>query len=183
MRFWRVCVHDICAHVFTYMCRTYIRIHTCLCSVHREQKRASDPLELTFLFLGFPQSSKGSRNGSPSNRETSNGHLTPAVPARMEDGHQMLTHWTRKIIVEEGHTVPQLVHILHLIVQHFKVCKGTADVCGAASDTGFEPYSHHRNTDVVLAPVSAGVLPGAAPLGTAHGQCHAEAGFHSQCHH
>lgn len=48
--------------------------------------------------------------------------LTPAVPARMEDGHQMLTHWTRKIIVEEGHTVPQLVHILHLIVQHFKVC-------------------------------------------------------------
>lgn len=48
--------------------------------------------------------------------------LTPAVPARMEDGHQMLTHWTRKIIVEEGHTVPQLVHILHLIVQHFRVC-------------------------------------------------------------
>lgn len=49
--------------------------------------------------------------------------LTPAVPARMEDGHQMLTHWTRKIIVEEGHTVPQLVHILHLIVQHFRVSK------------------------------------------------------------
>lgn len=56
--------------------------------------------------------------------------LTPAVPARMEDGHQMLTHWTRKIIVEEGHTVPQLVHILHLIVQHFKVCEGTAGVWG-----------------------------------------------------
>ena len=52
--------------------------------------------------------------------------LTPAVPARMEDGHQMLTHWTRKIIVEEGHTVPQLVHILHLIVQHFKVCEAPA---------------------------------------------------------
>lgn len=51
--------------------------------------------------------------------------LTPAVPARMEDGHQMLTHWTRKIIVEEGHTVPQLVHILHLIVQHFRVSKIT----------------------------------------------------------
>ena len=47
--------------------------------------------------------------------------LTPAVPARMEDGHQMLTHWTRKIIVEEGHTVPQLVHILHLIVQPYSV--------------------------------------------------------------
>lgn len=54
--------------------------------------------------------------------------LTPAVPARMEDGHQMLTHWTRKIIVEEGHTVPQLVHILHLIVQHFRVSRWTSDV-------------------------------------------------------
>ncbi|KAK1343257.1 hypothetical protein QTO34_016035 [Cnephaeus nilssonii] len=46
--------------------------------------------------------------------------LTPAVPARMEDGHQMLTHWTRKIIVEEGHTVPQLVYypVRHHLVQH-----------------------------------------------------------------
>lgn len=67
--------------------------------------------------------------------------LTPAVPARMEDGHQMLTHWTRKIIVEEGHTVPQLVHILHLIVQHFKVCKGTADVCGASQMLASSPCS------------------------------------------
>lgn len=57
--------------------------------------------------------------------------LTPAVPARMEDGHQMLTHWTRKIIVEEGHTVPQLVHILHLIVQHFKVCRRDGGLWGA----------------------------------------------------
>ena len=65
--------------------------------------------------------------------------LTPAVPARMEDGHQMLTHWTRKIIVEEGHTVPQLVHILHLIVQHFKVCEATADVCAAASGPALTP--------------------------------------------
>lgn len=54
--------------------------------------------------------------------------LTPAVPARMEDGHQMLTHWTRKIIVEEGHTVPQLVHILHLIVQHFRVSRSHGGV-------------------------------------------------------
>lgn len=33
----------------------------------------------------------------------------------------MLTHWTKKIIVEEGHTVAQLVHILHLLVRHYKV--------------------------------------------------------------
>jgi transformation/transcription domain-associated protein len=38
--------------------------------------------------------------------------LTPAMPGRMEDGNGMLTHWTKKIIVEEGHTVAQLVHIL-----------------------------------------------------------------------
>ena len=33
----------------------------------------------------------------------------------------MLTHWTKKIIVEEGHTVAQLVHILHLLVRHCRV--------------------------------------------------------------
>ena len=33
----------------------------------------------------------------------------------------MLTHWTKKIIVEEGHTAAQLVHILQLVVRHFKV--------------------------------------------------------------
>lgn len=64
-----VCLHICAGHTYTY---------TRLCSVHREQKRASDPLELTFLFLGFPQSSKGSRNGSPSDRETSDGHFDPS---------------------------------------------------------------------------------------------------------
>lgn len=33
----------------------------------------------------------------------------------------MLIHWTKKIIVEEGHAVAQLLHILHLIVKHNKV--------------------------------------------------------------
>lgn len=47
--------------------------------------------------------------------------LTPAMPGRMEDGNGMLTHWTKKIIVEEGHSVAQLVHILQLVVKHFKV--------------------------------------------------------------
>uniref|UniRef100_A0A8C3CPN5 Transformation/transcription domain associated protein n=1 Tax=Cairina moschata TaxID=8855 RepID=A0A8C3CPN5_CAIMO len=70
--------------------------------------------------------------------------LTPAVPARMEDGHQMLTHWTRKIIVEEGHTVPQLVHILHLIVQHFKV---------------YYPVRHHLVQHMVSAMQRLGFTP------------------------
>ncbi|XP_052799623.1 transformation/transcription domain-associated protein-like isoform X2 [Mya arenaria] len=47
--------------------------------------------------------------------------LTPAMPGRMEDGNGMLTHWTKKIIVEDGHSVAQLVHILQLVVRHFKV--------------------------------------------------------------
>ena len=47
--------------------------------------------------------------------------LTPSMPGRMEDGNTMLTHWTKKIIVEDGHTGSQLVHILQLVVKHFKV--------------------------------------------------------------
>ncbi|XP_077481952.1 transformation/transcription domain-associated protein-like isoform X1 [Stigmatopora argus] len=70
--------------------------------------------------------------------------LTPAVPARMEDGQQMLTHWTRKIIVEEGHTVPQLVHILHLIVQHFRV---------------YYPVRHHLVQHMISAMQRLGFTP------------------------
>lgn len=47
--------------------------------------------------------------------------LTPAMPLRMEDGHTMLNHWTKKIIVEEGHSMQQLLHILQLVVRHYKV--------------------------------------------------------------
>lgn len=47
--------------------------------------------------------------------------LTPALPLRMEDGNTMLTHWTKKIIVEEGHSMQQLFHILQLVVRHYKV--------------------------------------------------------------
>lgn len=47
--------------------------------------------------------------------------LTPSMPGRMEDGNTMLTHWTKKIIVEDGYTGSQLVHILQLVVKHFKV--------------------------------------------------------------
>ena len=39
----------------------------------------------------------------------------------MEDGNTMLNHWTKKIIVEDGHAVSQLVHILQLLVKHYKV--------------------------------------------------------------
>ena len=38
--------------------------------------------------------------------------LTPVVPVRMEDANATLVHWTKKIIVEEGHSVAQLIHML-----------------------------------------------------------------------
>nr|XP_022907724.1 transformation/transcription domain-associated protein [Onthophagus taurus] len=47
--------------------------------------------------------------------------LTPSMPLRMEEGHKMLTHWTKKIIVDEGHSIQQLYHILQLVVKHYKV--------------------------------------------------------------
>ena len=47
--------------------------------------------------------------------------LTPALPSRMEDGNTMLIHWTKKILVEEGHALAQLMHILQLIVRQWKV--------------------------------------------------------------
>lgn len=47
--------------------------------------------------------------------------LTPAMPLRMDDGYTMLTHWTKKVIVEEGHSMQQLFHILQLVVRHYNV--------------------------------------------------------------
>ena len=44
--------------------------------------------------------------------------LCGTQPGRMEDGNTMLTRWTKKIIVEDGHTGSQLVHILQLVVKH-----------------------------------------------------------------
>lgn len=47
--------------------------------------------------------------------------LTPSIPSRMEEGKTLLIHWTKKIIVEEGHSMQQLFHILQLVVRHYKV--------------------------------------------------------------
>ncbi|XP_064401908.1 transformation/transcription domain-associated protein-like isoform X2 [Halichondria panicea] len=47
--------------------------------------------------------------------------LTPVVPIRMEDANATLVHWTKKIIVEEGHSVAQLIHMLQLLCRHYRV--------------------------------------------------------------
>ncbi|KAK3867130.1 hypothetical protein Pcinc_027378 [Petrolisthes cinctipes] len=70
--------------------------------------------------------------------------LTPAMPVRMEDGNTMLTHWTRKILVEEGHSVGQLVHILQLVVRH-------ADV--------YYPVRHHLTHHITQAMHRLGFTP------------------------
>lgn len=47
--------------------------------------------------------------------------LTPALPRRLkgkDENFPMWIKWTKKIIIEEGHSLPQLIHILQLIVRH-----------------------------------------------------------------
>ncbi|XP_027217728.2 transformation/transcription domain-associated protein isoform X2 [Penaeus vannamei] len=70
--------------------------------------------------------------------------LTPAMPVRMEDGNTMLTHWTRKILVEEGHSVGQLVHILQLVVRHATV---------------YYPVRHHLTHHITQAMHRLGFTP------------------------
>lgn len=72
--------------------------------------------------------------------------LTPAMPQRMEDGNTMLTHWTKKIIVEEGHTLAQLVHMLQLLVRHYKV---------------YYPVRHHLIQHMVTSVQRLGFTPNA----------------------
>lgn len=47
--------------------------------------------------------------------------LLPAIPNRLEDGNSLLLKWTKKIIIEEGHTMNQLIHILQLLVRHYRL--------------------------------------------------------------
>ncbi len=48
--------------------------------------------------------------------------LTPALQKRLPAGNDVKfptwVKWTKKIILEEGHSLPQLIHILQLIVRH-----------------------------------------------------------------
>ena len=56
--------------------------------------------------------------------------LTPTLKLRIPEGNEKFPawiKWTKKIIIEEGHALPQLIHILQLLVRHpdlFYPCKG-----------------------------------------------------------
>lgn len=47
--------------------------------------------------------------------------LTPTFPTRNEDGYGTLATWVKKILIEENHSIPQLAHILYIIVKYHKV--------------------------------------------------------------
>jgi transformation/transcription domain-associated protein len=47
--------------------------------------------------------------------------LTPSFPLKVDDGYTTLATWTKKILIEESHHVPQLAHMLYIIVKYHKV--------------------------------------------------------------
>ncbi len=47
--------------------------------------------------------------------------LTPSFPTRMEDGFITLGSYTKKILIEENNIIPQLAHMLYIIVKYHKV--------------------------------------------------------------
>lgn len=47
--------------------------------------------------------------------------LLPAIPIRLDEGNSLLLKWTKKIIIEEGHTMNQLIHMLQLLVRHYRL--------------------------------------------------------------
>lgn len=74
-----VCMMYVCIRcvVCVYAC-TYICIHA-MCAEYTGNRREHQiPLKTGVSRLGFPQSSQGSRNGSPSDCETGNGHFDPS---------------------------------------------------------------------------------------------------------
>lgn len=47
--------------------------------------------------------------------------LLPAIPNRLDEGNSLLLKWTKKMIIEEGHTMNQLIHMLQLLVRHYRL--------------------------------------------------------------
>lgn len=86
--------------------------------------------------------------------------LTPSMPVRLDEGNTMLTYWTKKIIVDEGHSMQQLFHILQLVVKHYKVYYPVRHhlvqhMVNSIQRLGFSPTAtlEHRKLAVELAEV------------------------------
>ena len=99
----------------------------------------------------------------------------------------MLTYWTKKILVEDSHSVAQLVHILQLVVKHsanFIVSSLTGNVDPLdkedlgrrrplCSTTGPHPS--------VSGETLQSLLPSSTSSDTAHCQLSTETRFYSKC--
>ncbi|KAK9874414.1 hypothetical protein WA026_002761 [Henosepilachna vigintioctopunctata] len=86
--------------------------------------------------------------------------LTPSMPLRIEEGSTMLIYWTKKIIVDEGHSMQQLFHILQLVVKQHKVYYPVRHhlvqhMVNSIQRLGFSPTAtvEHRKLAVELAEV------------------------------
>ena len=67
--------------------------------------------------------------------------LTPALPKRLppqEHKYPIWIRYTKKIIVEEGHSLPHLIHIWHFLVRHADLCRSASDELAAAA-AGLDP--------------------------------------------
>ena len=85
--------------------------------------------------------------------------LTPALQKRLHAGSDAKfptwVKWTKKIIVEEGHSLPQLIHILQLIVRHpqlFYQCRGhfVPHMVNSLARIGLLPNSPHENRKLAV---------------------------------
>ena len=86
-----------------------------------ELSNSSPPLPLHFLFTSLPLLSLSTSYFPPSPPlSLSTSYLPPPSPHPLSP-QATLVHWTKKIIVEEGHTVAQLTHMLQLLCRHYKV--------------------------------------------------------------
>ncbi|XP_030767739.1 transcription-associated protein 1 [Sitophilus oryzae] len=86
--------------------------------------------------------------------------LTPSMPSKMEQGYSMLALWTKKILMDEGHSMQQLFHILQLVVKHYKVYYPVRHdlvqhMVSSIQRLGFSPTAtlEHRKLAVELAEV------------------------------
>ena len=79
--------------------------------------------------------------------------LTPALPLRLQPGehkHPIWIRYTKKSLIEDGHSLPQLVHIWNLIVRHSKLfyssrAQFVGQMVNLLSRLGLPTSSSHSN--------------------------------------
>ena len=85
--------------------------------------------------------------------------LTPAIYKRLPAGSDAKfppwIKWTRKIILEEGHSLPQLIHILQLIVRHPQIfyswrAQFVPHMVNSLARIGLLPNSPHENRKLAV---------------------------------